>query len=115
MGGQRPLRILLAAAALLGASSAAPAEPPARYELQLVHIFDGPKTEHIFVIGESGFRTVASLKAFLATLPKGTELRWAPGCERFGDEPLLSSEQDLAEFKAFLEQRGIRLVLVPSG
>jgi len=49
------------------------------------------------------------------TWPPGSELRWAPGCERVGGEPLLSSEQDMRDFRKFLEQRGIRFVLVPSG
>lgn len=88
---------------------------PVEYELKLVHIFEGKDPKHIFVIGESGFTTVESLKAFLNTLPAGSTIRWAPGCERFGKEPLLSSEKDMEEFKAFLNQKGISFVLVPSG
>ena len=72
-------------------------EPPVKYELRLIHVFDGKQPEYIFAIGDSGFRTVESLKTFLGTLPAGSEIRWAPGCERFENEPLLSSEKDMEE------------------
>lgn len=85
------------------------------YELKLVYIFDSPKVEFVFVIGDSGFRTVTALEKFIATLPEGTTLRWSPGCERFGGEPLLSSERDMAEFKAVCREHHINFVLVPSG
>ena len=111
----RPLARRLAPFCLFLAASTALAQPPTTYELKLVHIFEGAQTEHVFVVGESGFRSVESLKAFLATLPKGSEVRWAPGCVRFGNEPLLSSEADLAAFRAFLDKKGIKLTLVPSG
>jgi hypothetical protein len=67
------------------------------------------------VIGDSGFTSVESLKEFLGRLPAGSEIKWAPGCERFGKEPLLSSEKDLEEFKTFLKEKGVSFVLVPSG
>ena len=88
---------------------------PVKYELRLIHIFEGKELQHIFVIGDSGFTSVESLKEFLGTLPAGSEIKWAPGCERFGKEPLLSSEKDLEEFKTFLKEKGISFVLVPSG
>ena len=96
---------------LLGQGSPAPVQ----YELRLIHIFEGKEPQHIFVIGDSGFTSVESLKAFLGTLPPGSEIRWAPGCERFGREPLLSSEKDMEEFRTFLQEKGISFVLVPSG
>ena len=92
-----------------------PAAPGEKYELKLVGIYEGTKPEYIFVIGESGFRTVDSLKRFLAGRPKGTEVTWAPGCTRMGDEPLLSSESEMRQFRSFLEEHGIKFVLVPSG
>jgi hypothetical protein len=90
-------------------------EPPPVYELRLVYLDDGPETEFIFVIGNSGFRSVASLKDFLASRPAGTTLRWAPGCIRMGREPLLSSEADMEEFQAFCLEHSIVFELVPSG
>jgi hypothetical protein len=88
---------------------------PFRRELELVYVFEGDRPEFLFRIGPAGFKSVAALQEHLAVWPAGSELKWAPGCERFGDEPLLSSEADMAAFKAFLAQRGIRFVLVPSG
>ena len=84
-------------------------------ELQLVYVFEGKQPEFIFVIGQAGFKSVASLKKHLETWPAGSELKWAPGCVRFGGEPLLSSDKEMQAFRAFLAERGIALVLVPSG
>jgi hypothetical protein len=112
---------MLAALLLLSVLAASPAgaddaREPAELEMQLVYIFeDRPDPGYVFVIGQSGFRSVESLKKYLATLPRGTELRWAPGCKRFGGEPLLSSEKDMKDFEAFLSGHGIRFVLVPGG
>ena len=89
-------------------------EPPA-YELRLVYLFDGPETEFVFVIGNTGFRSAAALREFLASRPVGTALRWSPGCIRMGGEPLLSSDSEMDEFRDFCREHGIEFVLVPSG
>jgi hypothetical protein len=91
-----------------------PQSPP-KYRLELVYIFEAETTEFIFVIGGVGFKSVESLKNFLSSLPPGSSLEWAPGCRRMGNEPLLSSELEMAEFKAFCLERNINFVLVPSG
>jgi hypothetical protein len=88
---------------------------PPVYELNLIGIYEEEKPEYIFAIGGSGFRSVESLKKFLGSRPKGTEVRWAPGCVRMGGEPLLSSEKDMQDFRTFLEQHGIKFTLIPSG
>jgi hypothetical protein len=112
--GVSPMAMLLALS--LFPLVVAPAAPePVKLELKLVHIFDGAEPTHIFVIGDSGFRTVESLKGFLSALPPGSEITWAPGCARFGKEPLLSSGKDLQAFTLFLKQKGISLMLIPSG
>ena len=98
-----------------GTGAARPAEPPPAYELNLVYLFDGPETEFVFVIGNTGFRSLSSLEAFLAARPAGTTLRWSPGCVRLGGEPLLSSETEMEEFRAFCREHQIDFVLVPSG
>ena len=90
-------------------------QPPTEYRMELVYIFEDQVTEFIFVIGNAGFKSVDSLKKFLSTLPPGSKLEWAPGCIRMGHEPLLSSEQEMAEFRAFCAERNIKFVLVPSG
>ena len=87
---------------------------PVKRELQLIYVFEGQKPEFIFLIGQSGFKSVASLEEHLKTWAPGSELRWAPGCVRVGGEPLLSSEQEMQSFRDFLAERGIRFVLVPS-
>ena len=89
--------------------------PPPKYRLELVYIFEANPTEYIFVVGNAGFKTVASLKKFLSDLPPGSILEWAPGCLRWGGEPLLSSAQDMEDFKAFCAAKKISFILVPSG
>ena len=106
--------ILLTGAGLLAAPGDVQAQT-IKAEVRLIYLFDGPKAEFIFVIGESGFKSVNSLKRYLETWPSGSELTWAPGCIRLGGEPLLSSEQEMKGFRAFLKRRGMKLVLVPSG
>jgi hypothetical protein len=112
------MRLLAAILLVLGsapAHSGDAATEPVKRELQLIHLFEGDKPEFVFVIGQAGFESVRALKEHLKTWPRGSELRWAPSCVRFGDEPLLSSEKDMKAFRAFLEQRGVTFVLVPSG
>ena len=91
----------------------------AKYELALVWVADrAMKKEpaYIFTINNVvGFSTVVDLKKYIETMPKGSILRWAPGCDRMGDEPLLASEKDLKEFKSFCEKHDIELVMIPSG
>jgi hypothetical protein len=99
--------------ALSLASAESRVDPPA-YELKLVSVGEEP-TEYLFVVGTCGFRSVETLKAFLARLPAGTRLTWSPGCIRSGNEPLLSSEYEMEEFRRFCAERGIDFVLVPSG
>lgn len=92
-----------------------PAPPPPKYRMELVYIFDSNSTELIFVIGNAGFKSVDSLKTFLRSLPPGSSLEWAPGCIRMGNEPLLSSEREMEEFRAFCAESNINFILVPSG
>jgi hypothetical protein len=108
------LSIVLAQCVLPAFAGQATPEP-LKIELKLIHIFEGPEPTHLFVIGDSGFTTVESLKGFLSTLPAGSEIKWAPGCMKFGKEPLLSSEKDLEAFKLFLKREGLSLRLIPSG
>ena len=114
------LKWLLLCIALVssGASAQTPSpaiSSPQKYNLDLVYIFEGKTPEFIFVVGNSGFRSVSTLKDFLGGLPAGSELTWAPGCKRMGGEPLLSSESEMNNFRKFLEERGIKFTLVPSG
>jgi hypothetical protein len=66
--------------------------------------FEGEKPESIIVIGNSGFKSAALLKNFVEKLPARSTLEWAPGCERLGGEPLLSSAKDMDDFKRLLQK-----------
>ena len=107
--------ILLSAVLHLNAQESAQQQTPAKHRMELVYIFEPGSTEFIFVIGNVGFKSVASLKNFVGNLPSGSTLEWAPGCRRVGGEPLLSSEQEMEDFKAFCAERNITFILIPSG
>lgn len=89
--------------------------PPPKYKLELVYVFEANSTEYIFLVGNVGFKSVASLKKFLSDLPPGSILEWSPGCLRYGGEPLLSSAEDMEDFKAFCAAKKINFILVPAG
>lgn len=93
-------------------------QPPV-YTMQLIWLADGDNNqrdgEYIFLIGDVGFKTVSGLKNFVASLPRGSRLEWSPGCLRRGGEPLLSSAEELEDFKSFCAERGVEFILHPSG
>ena len=107
--------IILSAASSAGAQEEAQPQPPPKYRMELVYILGTGSTEYVFVIGNVGFKSVAALKDFVGNLPPSSTLEWAPGCRRHGGEPLLSSEQEMEEFKSFLAEKQINFVLIPSG
>ena len=88
-----------------------------RYRMELVWMADGDKDEreYVFVVGKVGFKTLESFKNFIARLPAGAILEWSPGCIRMGGEPLLSSAEELEDFKRFCTEHGIEFILHPSG
>ena len=92
---------------------------PEKLTLTLAWIADSEGSasmEYVFVIdGLVAYRTLEGLKKYISGLPKGSLLTWAPGCDRMGNEPLLSSREEMEKFKAFCESRGINFILVPSG
>ena len=89
--------------------------PPKTYKMKVAMVYDSSPREYVFVIGGLTFKSVASLEKFIAGLPPNSTIRWAPGCCRMGDEPLLSSKKDMDEFKAFCRDKKVQFVLVPSG
>ena len=91
------------------------APTPPKYRLELVNISDAASREYMFVVGKTRFKSVASLKKFVSGLPPGSILEWDPGCIRWGGEPLLSSAQDMEDFKAFCVAKKINFILLPSG
>ena len=107
--------ILLWVVSHVHAQEGAQPQPPPKYRMELIYIFEADSPEFVFVVGNVGFKSVASLKKFVSSLPPDSTLEWAPGCKRHGGEPLLSSEQEMEEFKAFCVEKNINFVLVPSG
>lgn len=88
---------------------------PITYKLQLIYLFEGEHTEFIWAVGQSGFKSVAALKEFISKLPQGSILEFQSSCRRTGEEPIISSEQELNEFKIFCESHGITLKYIPAG
>jgi hypothetical protein len=88
---------------------------PQSHDLVLVRLMGADEPEYVFEVGELRFRSVAALKSFVQSLPEDSVIRWAPGCMRFGDEPLLSSDAAMEDFRSHCSRYGVKLVLVPSG
>ncbi len=93
------------------------ANEPSKYRMEQVYIFEEAKPiEYIFVLnGSVGFKSVKALKKFIEKLPPETIIEWRPSCEVLGDEPLRSSEKEMADFKAFCESKKVKFILVPTG
>ena len=105
------------ATTISGISAESIENEPLKYRMEQVYIFEDEKpTEYIFVLnGSIGFKTVNALKKFIEKLPSGTIIEWKPSCEIFGDEPLRSSEKEMADFKAFCESKKIKFILGRAG
>lgn len=95
--------------------SGEPQRPRYRMEIVWMADADGDKREYVFVVGSVGFKTVEAFKRFIAGLPAGAILEWHPGCRRMGDEPLLSSSEEMEDFKRFCAEHGVEFILHPSG
>ena len=61
------------------------------------------------------FNSVTSLKKYLGKQPAGSTVEWDPGCVRVGNNPLLSSGEEINDLREFLEKRGITFVVFPAG
>ena len=90
-------------------------EAPVTYQMNLVYIFETEKPEVILVVGNAGFKSIASLKNWLRNLPSGTTLEFDMTCRQRGNEPLVSSEEEMNDFKNFCKQHNINLVIRPAG
>ena len=87
--------------------SKATGKKPEKLTMTLAWIADSEKPdakEYVFVInGLVAYKTLDGLKRYIKGLPKGSSVTWAPGCDRIGNEPLLSSEKDMREFEKYCE------------
>ena len=61
------------------------------------------------------YKTLDGLKNYLKDIPRESTLTWSPGCERFGNEPLIGSQEEMAAFMKFCDSIGIKFILVSSG
>jgi len=95
------------------AEEAAPA--PGAYQIKIVYLFESEPPEAIFVMGNSGFRSVAALKDWVKNLPAGSTLKFDMSCENLGVEPLVNSEEEMNDFKKFCDQHQINLIIHPAG
>ena len=60
-----------------------------------------------FKVGERRFGTLEDFKAFVATLPSGSVLRWDSGCIRYEKIPLAHSDTTIQEFQDYCKQHGV--------
>ncbi len=109
------LIILVFAASLVAYAQNSEIPQPSQYRMQLVCIADTNPRESILVIGNLGFKSLASLKQFAGSLPSGSILEWSSSCRLRCDAPFLSSSQEIEGFRKFCDEKGIKFVFVPSG
>jgi hypothetical protein len=116
---KRVITIALLLCSVLQPASAMKSKPqPPSLTMTLAWVADEQtdSPQYFFIInGILAYRTVDELKRYLKNLPGETTLKWAPGCCRMGNEPLLNSQDDMKNFQDFCELNNIRLVIVPSG
>jgi hypothetical protein len=80
--------------------------------LHTVFITEGGARETIFVINNhTGYKTVESLKAFLAAFPPGARLTWFPVPR--GGVRLPPDDRGLDDFKKFCAEHKIELTIIP--
>ena len=94
------------------------AEDGQKLTMSLAYVADSgvEKQKYVIVInGSLAFISTEGFMEYVGKLPAGTELTWAPGCCRTGNEPFLSSEVDMGKLQKFLSDRKVKFVLVPSG
>lgn len=87
-----------------------------RYVMALVYVVDQHDMPYLFTINNSvAFKTLEGLKKFFKSLPEGSTISWSMGCMRHGNEPLVNSDAEMNDFKAFCESLNLRLEIIPSG
>ena len=93
------------------------AEDGQKLTMSLAYIADSgvEKQKYVIVInGSLAFMSTEGFLEYVGKLPAGTELTWAPGCCRIGNEPFLSSEVDMGKLQKILSDRKVIFIRVPS-
>jgi hypothetical protein len=88
---------------------------PIVYSMKFVYVFEENKSEIIIVVGNAGFKSIASLKNWAKNLPSGTTIEFDMTCRRLGSEPFVNSEKEMDDFKDFCKQHNINLAIRPAG
>ena len=68
-----------------------------------------------FVVAKQRFGTIEEFKAFIATLPPGSVVRWDSGCIRYEIVPLAHSEMSIQDFTAYCKRHSVTFEHVVSG
>lgn len=119
-----PCVLALLCAGAVAQTPAAPAPSraavaPAKYRVEMVSVFGArPKEEFLVVVFPGGgfaFKTLDSLKTFVATLPHGSSLEWAPSCSPPQATSPLATGAQVREFEEYCKGRGVQFVRLPSG
>ena len=69
----------------------------------------------IIINEKLAFKTTVEFMDYVKTIPPGSEITWAPGCCRWGNEPFLSSQIEMNKLREALNVGKIKFTLVPSG
>jgi hypothetical protein len=78
------------------------------FEIHDVLISDqGLRGPRKFIVGENEFTETSKFLSWIASLPKGTKLRWNSGCFYYENLPLEDSSMKMSEFKSFCSGHGI--------
>ncbi|SRR5258708_7285961 len=106
----------LLASVILASSQAYSASPesPTPYTLQVISMSKTEPIEFIYTVGRVGFRTLADLRNFIQTMPKGSVLRYAPSCRTWSGEPL-RTDKEIQALRAFCQDHGIVFQFIPAG
>jgi hypothetical protein len=91
------------------------AQLPITYQMKIVYIYEGDKPEAIIVVGNAGFKSVASLKNWAMNLPSGTIIEFDTTCKHIENEPVVIFDKEMDDFKDFCKQRNINFVIHPAG
>ncbi len=90
--------------------------PPQHQYLQILSTSRGPSSQYLFLIGPRTLvTTVKDLKAHLASLPPGSSITWAPGCDVEDHGPFYRDQISLLELIDLCKSHNITFILIPSG
>jgi hypothetical protein len=98
------------------APASAPAKlPPEKATLAELYVAYSEPAQCMFAVNNSVvFKDVAALRRYIAGLPEGSTITWAPRDVIMGGEQL-RTQKDLDAFKKFCEEKRVTLIILPGG